>query len=51
MSQRYNENTKRLKPQNTQLEIRDLKNLYTLPEISAEGFGIRRMHCWGYVCL
>ena len=36
MSQRYNDNIKRLKPQDTQLGI--LKT-YILPENSAEGLG------------
>ena len=47
MSQKYHDNTKRPKPQGTQL--RDLKNLCILLKNSTEGLGFRRNHCWGYI--
>ena len=46
MSQAYNENIKKAKPQDTQL---DVKNSCILPENSAEGLGSRRDCCWNYV--
>ena len=48
MRQRYNDNTKRQKPKENQL---DPKNLCILPGNSAEGLGSRRECYWGYISI
>ena len=47
MSQRYNDDIKSSKPQDTQLGI--LKNISILPETLAEDLGSSRECCWHYV--
>ena len=51
MSQIYNNNSKRPKPQENQLESLEIssREFMHFAGNSAEGLGSRRKHCWGYV--